>query len=152
MRSGNWIFWILLNLWKYFNYRPLAMNILGNTNEMYGDSPTVPICPSVNSMVSTRVCMWNIPPSFWKFPWCTLNIICETKGSWSTKAVHSRLILSPTNLMLFDVFKSIKPLILFFSNEQRCVQCQRCKHLLWVMPPKFERVKRKTKLLQPRKL
>ena len=37
----------LLNLWKYFKYRPLAMNILGNTSEMYGDSPTVPICPSV---------------------------------------------------------------------------------------------------------
>ena len=37
----------LLNLWKYFKYRPLAINILGNTSEMYGDSPTVPICPSV---------------------------------------------------------------------------------------------------------
>ena len=37
----------LLNLWNYFKYRPLVMNILGNTNEMYGDSPTVPICPSL---------------------------------------------------------------------------------------------------------
>ena len=37
----------LLNLWKYFKYRPLAMNISRNTSEMYGDSPTVPICPSV---------------------------------------------------------------------------------------------------------
>ena len=37
----------LLNLRKYFKYRPLAMNILGNTSEMYGDSPTVSICPSV---------------------------------------------------------------------------------------------------------
>ena len=32
-----------LNLWKYFKYRPLSMNILRNTSEMYGDSPTVPI-------------------------------------------------------------------------------------------------------------
>ena len=23
------------------------MNILGNTSEMYGDSPTVPICPGI---------------------------------------------------------------------------------------------------------
>ena len=37
----------LLNLWKYLKYRPLAINILGNTSEVYGDSPTVPIYPSV---------------------------------------------------------------------------------------------------------
>ena len=37
----------LLNLWKYFKYCPLVMNILENTSEMYGGSPTVPICPSV---------------------------------------------------------------------------------------------------------
>ena len=37
----------MFNLWKYFKYRPLAMNILGNTIEMYRDSPTVSICPSV---------------------------------------------------------------------------------------------------------
>ena len=36
----------LLNLWKYFKYRPLAVNILGNTSGMYGDSPTVSICLS----------------------------------------------------------------------------------------------------------
>ena len=37
----------LLNLWKYFKYCPLPMNILGNANEMYGDSPTIPMCPSI---------------------------------------------------------------------------------------------------------
>ena len=37
----------LLNLWKYFKYHSLAMNILGNTCEIYGDSPTIPICPSI---------------------------------------------------------------------------------------------------------
>ena len=79
----------LLNLWKYFHYRPLALNILGNTSEMYGESPTIPYL-----MASTWACMWNIPPPLWKFSWCTFNIICETKGSWSTRAVHSRLILS----------------------------------------------------------
>ena len=42
------IYIFLFNLWKYFKYLPLAMNILGNTSEMYGDSPTTPICPSVN--------------------------------------------------------------------------------------------------------
>ena len=31
----------LLNLWKYFKYCPLAVNILGNTSGMYGDSPTI---------------------------------------------------------------------------------------------------------------
>ena len=36
----------LWNLWKYFKHCPLAMNILGNTSEMYV-CPTVPICSSV---------------------------------------------------------------------------------------------------------
>ena len=44
----------LLNLWKYLKYHLLAMNILGNTSEMYGDSPTVPICPSV---IQWQVCI-----------------------------------------------------------------------------------------------
>ena len=35
----------LLNHWKYFKYRPLAMNILGNTSEVYGDNPTAPDAP-----------------------------------------------------------------------------------------------------------
>ena len=47
----------LLNLWKYFKYRPLAINILGNTSEMYRDSPTVPICPSSTRwQVHERAC------------------------------------------------------------------------------------------------
>ena len=37
----------LLNLYEYFQYRPLAMNMLGNTSKMFEDSLTVPICPSV---------------------------------------------------------------------------------------------------------
>ena len=76
--------------------------------------------PQPYSMASTRACMWNIPPPFWKFPWCTFNIICETKGSWSTRACHSRLILS-NNCNKFDgldVLKSIKQLILFFQTSK----------------------------------
>ena len=70
----------LLNLWKFFQYRPLPMNISGNTSEMYDDSPAVPICPSVTWwQAHERACA----PPFWKFPWCTLKIISETKGSRS---------------------------------------------------------------------
>ena len=38
----------LLSLWKYFKYHPLAMNILENTSERYGDSLIVPVCPSIS--------------------------------------------------------------------------------------------------------
>ena len=37
----------LLNCWKYFKYRSLTMNILGNTSEMYGENPNVAICPTI---------------------------------------------------------------------------------------------------------
>ena len=48
----------LLNLWKYFKYNCLAMNISGNTSEMHGDSPTFPICLSV-TQCQTIVKPWQ---------------------------------------------------------------------------------------------
>ena len=71
------------------------------------------------SIASTRACMWNIPPPFWKFPWCTFNITCKTKGSWSTRAVHSMLILS-NNCNKFDAswcFEIYETADFIFSNK-----------------------------------
>ena len=86
----------------------------------------------------------SIPPPFWKFFWCTFNIICETKGSWITRAVHSRLILSNHLVSKFDApwfFQIYKTADFIFPNKYRCMQCQRCKQLLWVMSPKSKEFK-----------
>ena len=38
---------MLLALWKFFHYRPLAVNFLENTSKIYGEPSIVPVCPSV---------------------------------------------------------------------------------------------------------
>ena len=37
----------LETLWKHFKYRSLAMNLLRNSAEMYGEAAIVPVVPSV---------------------------------------------------------------------------------------------------------
>ena len=110
----------LLNLWKYFKYRPLAINILGNTSEMYGDSPTVPICPSVTRwQAHERACE--------TFHLHFENFLDGLSTSYAKRKEAEALGLFiqgsycqtiATNLMLLDVFKSIKPLILFFQTSK----------------------------------
>ena len=110
----------LLNLWKYFKHRPLAMNILGNTSEMYGDSPTVPICLSVTRwQAHERACE--------TFHLHFQNFLDAPSTSYSKqkKAEALRLFIQGSycqtiaaNVMLLDVFKSIKTLILFFQTSK----------------------------------
>ena len=57
----------LLNLWKYFKYCPLVMNILENTSGMYGGSPTVPICPNVTRWQGHRVTLGHLTIFFMHF-------------------------------------------------------------------------------------
>ena len=108
----------LLNLLKYFKHRPLAMNILGNTSEMYGYSPTVPICSSVTRWQAHERACETFHLHFENFLDAP-STSCETKESWSTKAVHSRLILS-NHCNKFDAswcFQIYKTADFIFSNE-----------------------------------
>ena len=68
----------LLNLWKYFKYCPLAMNILRNTSEMYGDSPTVLICPSITRWQEHKC---ECEPFRLHFENFLDSLSCKTKGS-----------------------------------------------------------------------
>ena len=92
------------------------MNILGNTTEMYGDSPTVPVCPSVTRwQAHKRAC----ETSHLHFE----NFLDALSISYAKQKEAEALGLSScqtiaTSLMLPDVFKSIKPLTLFFQTSK----------------------------------
>ena len=104
MGSGNWYF-SFESLESYEYFRKYQWNTW--------------CIPQGYLMASTRACLWNISPLFWKFPWCIFNTICETKGSWSTRAVYSRLILSNhcnkfDALWCFQIYKIVN---FIFSNN-----------------------------------
>ena len=110
----------LLNHWKYFKYRPLAMNILGNTSEMYGDSPTVPICPSVTRWQAHKRACETFHLHFENFLDALSTSYAKRKEAEALGLFiqGSSCQTIATNLMLLDVFKSIKPLILFFQTSK----------------------------------
>ena len=110
----------LLNLWKYFKYCPLGMNILGNTSEMYGDSHTVPICPSVTQWEAHERACETFHLHFENFLEALSTSYVKQKEA---KALGlfiegSSCQTIATNLTLLDVFKSIKPLILFLQTSK----------------------------------
>ena len=96
------------------------MNILGNTSEMYGDSPTVPICPSVTRWQAHKRACETFHLHF-------ENFLDALSTSYATRKEAEALGLFiqgsscqtiATNLMLLDVFKSIKQLILLFKMSK----------------------------------
>ena len=96
------------------------MNILGNTSEMYGDSPTIPICPSLTRwQAHERACE--------TFHLHFENFLDALSTSYATRKEAEALGLFiqgsscqtiATNLMHLDVFKSIKSLISFFQMSK----------------------------------
>ena len=48
---------ILLALWKYFHYRPLALNLLKEAADAYEEHVIMPVCPSVTRWTANgRAC------------------------------------------------------------------------------------------------
>ena len=87
---------------------------------MYGDSPTVPICPSVTRWQAHKRACETFHLHF-------ENFLDALSTSYATRKEAEALGLFiqgsscqtiATNLMLLDVFKSIKPLILFFQTSK----------------------------------
>ena len=96
------------------------MNILGNTSEMYGDSPTVPICPSVTRWQAHKRACETFHLHF-------ENFLDALSTSYATRKEAEALGLFiqgsscqtiATNLMHLDVFKSIESLISFFQMSK----------------------------------
>ena len=109
-----------LNLWKYFKYRPLTMNVLGNNSEMYGNSPTFPLCPSVTRWQAHEHAIETLQLHFQNF----LDALSTSQAKQKEAEALGLFIQDPscqiiaTNLMLLDIFKSIKPLISFFQRSK----------------------------------
>ena len=93
------------------------MNILGNTSEMYGDSPTVPICPSVTRWQAHKRACETFHLHFENFLDALSTSYVKQKEAEALGLFieGSSCQTIATNLMLLDVFKSIKPLALFFQ-------------------------------------
>ena len=96
------------------------MNILGNTSEMYGDSPTVPICPSFTRWQAHERAWETFHLHFENF----LDVLSTSHAKQKEAEALGLFIQGSscqtiaTNLMLLDVFKSIKPLSLFFQTRK----------------------------------
>ena len=122
--SFQWVVEIdifLLNLWK-------AMNILGNTSEIHGVFPRVTWWQA-----HERACeIFHL--YFENFLDAFSTPYAKQKGSWSTRAVYSRLILSNhcnkfDALWCFQIYKTVN---FIFSNNYIFTRHPVCTH-----PPPF---------------
>ena len=126
------------------------MNILGNATEMYGDSPTVPICPSVTQWQAHERACERFHLHFENF----LDVLSTSYAKRKEAEALGLFIQGSscqtiaTNLMLLDVFKSIKLLILFFETSKGACSVSDANTYYGLLSSKFEKLKRKIKLLQ----
>ena len=112
---------LLLNLWKYFKYRTLAMNLLQECSEIYGNtSPVVPVCPSTTRWtVHHRACM-VVFKNFQALLQASSTCYNERKEAEALGLFIQTV--SPCNistiLMLLEVFSAITPLTLCLQKSQ----------------------------------
>ena len=105
---------LLLNLWQYFKYQPLAMSILENLADIYSDDTDVPVFPSVTCWTAhKRNCL-----RFFKGyrPFLHALTVCynerrEAEGLGLFIQATSQQTIA-TILMLLEVFNCIKALLL----------------------------------------
>ena len=96
------------------------MNILENNNEMYGDSPSVPICPSITRWQAHKCACETFHLHFEDF----LDALATSYAKRKEAEALGLFIQGSScqtiaiNFMLLDVFKSIKLLILFFQTSK----------------------------------
>ena len=109
-----------MEVWKYFKYRSLAMNFLDSSAKIYGDVHVVPVCPSVTRWTAHERACHTFHTNYRHF----LNALAvgfnerkepEALGLF-IQATSSANIA--TMLMLLEVFRCIKPLILSLQKSQ----------------------------------
>ena len=110
----------LLNLWKFFKYRPIAKNFLEESASMYGQDPVTAVCPSETRWTShERACK-----AFYKGYKQFLDAlaVCYNERKESEALGLFILAVTPeiiaTVLMLLEVLNCIRPLILFLQKGQ----------------------------------
>ena len=115
----------LLSLWKYFHYRPLAVNFLQEFAEVYNENQALPVCPSATRWTSHgRACKALYEDYRAQIGALTVcyNERKEPEALGIFMAITSE-IFTASILMLRDVFKAIAPpnLVLQTGNEQLCL-------------------------------
>ena len=111
------------------------MNILGNNSEMYGNSTTFPLCPSV-----TR---WQCYSMTLQLHFENFLDALSTSQAKQKEAEALGLFIQGPSCQIIDIFKSIKPLILFFqrskgacsvsdANTYHELGLQSLKELIWL--------------------
>ena len=116
---------MLLSLWKYFHYQPLAVNFLQEFAEAYNENQVLPVCPSTARWTSHgRACKALYEGSQAQIGALTMcyNERKEPEALGIFMAITSEIFITSL-LMLRDVFKVIAPLnlVLQTRNKQLCL-------------------------------
>ena len=102
----------LLALWKYFHYRPLALNFMKNAAEMYDEHAITPVCPSVTRWTAHDRACKSLCDGFQQ-NLAALSVCVNERKEPDALGVFNE-ITSPrfmaTILMLRDVFSAVQPL------------------------------------------
>ena len=110
----------LLNLWKFFKYRPLTKNFLEESASMYGQDPVTAVCPSETRWTSHERACKAFYKGYKQFLDALAVCYIERKESEALGlfilAVTTEIIA--TVLMLLEVFNCICPLIFFLQKGQ----------------------------------
>ena len=114
----------LLNLWKFFKYRTLAMHLLQECAEIYGDLGTiVPVCPSTTRWTAHERACLAVYKSYQHFLQALATCYNERKEGEALglfiQATSSEMIA--TILMLLDVFSAISPLTFSLQSSQSSI-------------------------------
>ena len=116
---------MLLSLWKYFHYRPLAVNFLQEFAEAYNENQALPVCPSTTRWTSQgRACKALYEGYQAQIGALTTyyNEIKEPEALGIFMAITSEILIVSL-LMQRDVFEAIAPLnvVLQTGNKQLCL-------------------------------
>ena len=115
----------LLCLWKFFHYRPLAVNFLKNAAEAYEEAQVTPVCPSVTRWTAHDRACKGICEGYSQILSALTTCVNERKEPDALGIfveVSSKSFLA-TILMLRDVFAGIQPLnlVLQKAGESLCL-------------------------------
>ena len=115
---------MLLSLWKYFHYRPLAVNFLQEFAKAYNENQALPVCPSTTRWTSQgRACKALYEGYKAQIGALTMyyNERKEPKALGIFMAITSEILIASL-LMQRDVFEAIAPLnlVLQTGNKQLC--------------------------------
>ena len=115
----------LLSLWRFFHYRPLAVNFLQEIADAYNENQTLPVCPSTTRWTSHgRAC--KALYEGYQMQFGALNVCfnerCEPEALGIFMSITSDIFIA-TLFMLHDVFDAIAPLnlVLQTNNKQLCL-------------------------------